>query len=132
MNNMNEDSLLDDFDLGNEATGELLATAGSLSRWLVYVGIITTLVGIFCSCWGFLPMFQSAGWEQLIVRVTFWTMGALWLNAARWQFKFIRWSKDLAARKTPYDQEHWVYLNYRLWQWLVLAVMWSIIGLFFF
>lgn len=126
---MDDDNVLDDSDFEEETTRELLVTAGNLSRWLLYVGIITTLVGLLCSCWGFLPLFQSSGWERLVVGVVFWTMGALWLNAAHWQFKFIRWSKDLLARETPYDQEHWVYLNYRLWQWLVLAILGNITAL---
>ncbi|MFK7799569.1 MAG: hypothetical protein AB8E82_19105 [Aureispira sp.] len=126
---MNDDNVLDDSSFEEETIGELLVTVGSLSRWLFYVGIIIAILGAVCIFAGLVQVFQESGWEQFTTVVVFWAVGALWLNAARWQFKFIRWSKDLAAREIPYDQEHWVYLNYRLWQWLVFAIVGSITAL---
>lgn len=127
---MNNDNLLDDFNLEEGATGELLAVAGQLSKWLLPMATISILVGaLFCMS-GVLALLDIQAIEALVFTFLLLGQGAIWLNAARWQFKFMKWTKRASSYDTAYDQDYWIFLNYKLWQWLALSWVGSFLGMF--
>lgn len=127
---MREDNLLDDFNLEEAATGELLAVAGKLSKWLLPMATISIIAASIYCISGVVAFFEIKGLPALFFSFLLIGQGVIWGNAARWQLKFMKWTKRVASYDTAYDQEHWVYLNFKLWQWLALSLISSFLILF--
>ena len=73
-------------------------------------------------------MVDDSGLETILQGGLILGVGALWCNAARWQSKFMQWTRRVSEYDTAYDQEHWIYLNYELWRWLAFSMIGNIIG----
>ncbi|MGH1336957.1 MAG: hypothetical protein ACRBFS_12605 [Aureispira sp.] len=125
---MKEDNLLDDFNLEEASTGELATVAGSLSKWLRPVSVLSFIIGVVYIISGIAFLVDDSKLETIIYGLIVIGIGALWCNAARWQLKFIQWTRRFSLYDTAYDQEHWIYLNYELWRWLAFSVIGNIVG----
>lgn len=129
---MEEDNLLDDLNFEEASTRELLDVAGSLSKWLrpmATISVLVTIVLLIASANLLLSDFSD--WNDIVAGLFTIALAAAWGNAARWQFKFMQWTYRASTHQTSYDQEHWVYLNYRLWQWLAISLIASFVLLIF-
>lgn len=126
---MSNYNLLDDFNLEEAATGELLIIAGKLSKWLLPMATLSIVVGFMYVVSGTVLFLDSPAIEMLFYTFLLLGQGGIWLNAARWQLKFIKWTRRVARYDTSYDQEHWIFLNFKLWQWLGMSLIISFLGI---